>query len=262
MGCLVPGTVFKEFMIQQNQKIEIRAVLFDFDGTLRHNEPLAHHFFFDHAVALGAVDSARNRRQALHWSHQYWKGDGDVVADAERYVFDTPAFWLNYAHRYLLAFNCSPEQAETLAPELTRHMHEDYAPVHQADPDAHATLQALRDAGLVVGVVSNRDQPYTRLLETLDLAPLFDFSLAAGEVQSWKPDPQIFLHALERSGTLPGETVYVGDNYFADVVGARRAGLLPVLYDREGVFPEADCPVIETLAALQPLISMRSAGIA
>jgi FMN phosphatase YigB (HAD superfamily) len=39
----------------------------------------------------------------------------------------------------------------------------------------------------------------------------------------------------------------VGDNYWADVVGARRAGVTPVLLDPQGLFPEADCLVLDEL---------------
>jgi len=47
--------------------------------------------------------------------------------------------------------------------------------------------------------------------------------------------------------------MYVGDNYFADVVGARGAGLQPVLYDPAGIYPEANCPVIVSLDGLLEL---------
>ena len=52
----------------------------------------------------------------------------------------------------------------------------------------------------------------------------------------------------------PDETVYVGDNYYADVVGARRAGLQPVLYDPHLIFPDADCITICSLDKLIPVI--------
>ena len=67
-----------------------------------------------------------------------------------------------------------------------------------------------------MGVVSNRDKPYWEELVTFNLCPFFEFSLAAGEVQSWKPDAGIFQAALDRIGSLAEQTVYVGDNYFAD----------------------------------------------
>jgi FMN phosphatase YigB (HAD superfamily) len=52
-------------------------------------------------------------------------------------------------------------------------------------------------------------------------------------------------------GIEPGQAVYVGDNYFADVIGAQRAGMRAVLIDPEGLFPEADCPVIHKISELE-----------
>jgi FMN phosphatase YigB (HAD superfamily) len=48
--------------------------------------------------------------------------------------------------------------------------------------------------------------------------------------------------------------MYVGDNYFADIVGSHRAGLTPVLYDPASLFPEADCAVIKSLAEIPALL--------
>jgi putative hydrolase of the HAD superfamily len=72
----------------------------------------------------------------------------------------------------------------------------------------------------------------------------FDWLVAAGEVGVSKPDPAIFHLALERAGAPADQAVYVGDNYWADVVGAQRAGLRPVLLDPHRLFPEAVCPVL------------------
>jgi putative hydrolase of the HAD superfamily len=52
------------------------------------------------------------------------------------------------------------------------------------------------------------------------------------------------------------ETIYIGDNYYADVVGARRAGLRPVLYDPQGVFPEADCAIIKSFDELNSILKV------
>ena len=48
--------------------------------------------------------------------------------------------------------------------------------------------------------------------------------------------------------------MYVGDNYFADVIGARRAGLRPVLYDPRGIYPDASCEVIASFDGLSKLL--------
>ena len=82
----------------------------------------------------------------------------------------------------------------------------------------------------------------------------FQLVLAGGDVRMWKPEPYIFIHACERLNIAPTEAVYVGDNYFADVVGARRAGLLPVLYDPRGIFPDPGCPIIRSFPELTQLL--------
>ena len=48
--------------------------------------------------------------------------------------------------------------------------------------------------------------------------------------------------------------MYIGDNYFADIVGSQRAGLVPVLYDPISLFPEADCAVIKSFAEIPALL--------
>jgi FMN phosphatase YigB (HAD superfamily) len=54
---------------------------------------------------------------------------------------------------------------------------------------------------------------------------------------------------------LPAQAVvYVGDNYYADVVGARGAGLWPVLLDPDNLFPEAGCPLIPRMGDLPALL--------
>ena len=84
----------------------------------------------------------------------------------------------------------------------------------------------------------------------LGLDGIFEFTLAAGEIGIWKPDPAIFDKVLEMEGLQADRCVYVGDNYYADVVSARGAGLTPVLLDPKGVFPDADCKVIGRLPEL------------
>jgi FMN phosphatase YigB (HAD superfamily) len=117
-------------------------------------------------------------------------------------------------------------------------------------PDVPATLQSLKGAGYTLGVVSNRSEDYGHLLDSLGFGCLFDFAIAAGVVDSWKPDRAIFIHALQCAETSPDRALFVGDNYYADVIGAQRVGLRPVLYDPEDLFPDANCPVIRSIGDL------------
>ncbi|MEK0338355.1 MAG: HAD-IA family hydrolase, partial [Nitrosopumilus sp.] len=72
-----------------------------------------------------------------------------------------------------------------------------------------------------------------------------------GEVGTDKPEPPIFLAALQRAGVNASEAVHVGDQYKLDVIGARGVGITPVLIDRYDLYPEvSDCPRIHRLTEL------------
>jgi HAD superfamily hydrolase (TIGR01549 family) len=234
------------------------AVLFDLDGTLRHNLPSYNQAIFDYAVQLGAADSPERRRSALRWVHYYWAQSPEMLRDQETHGGLSEAFWIYYAYLTLINFGCPEAQAQALAPQVQQRMAGEYQPVDHVPPDAWDTLAALREAGFRLGVASNRSKPYGEQMAALGLEPFFQFALAAGEIKSWKPEPGIFLHAVELLGVQPGQTVYVGDNYYADSLGAANAGLRPVLLDPEGLFPEAACPVITSLGGLLGLLSAHS----
>ncbi len=154
-----------------------------------------------------------------------------------------------------LPWDVSPDQALHLAPEIYRHMTETFKPEDWVPQDVPLALQALRSSGFRLAVLSNRSRSFQEQLETIGLAGFFEFALAAGEIDSWKPDPGGFQHAVDLLKTPAEETLYVGDNYYADVVGARRAGLQALLIDPDSTFPDADCAVIRSMADLPALLA-------
>jgi putative hydrolase of the HAD superfamily len=228
----------------------IRAILFDLDGTLRYNQPSAEQTFFNIAADLGLTDTPERRRGAMRWAHRYWAQSETLLQDQAAFGGQSESFWTNYLRRHLISFECPEAQAEALAPELSRQMNTLYQPEGRVDPQTYATLGALQAAGFRLGLVSNRSKPCVEELALLGLDGYFEYVLAAGEVGCWKPNPGIFTHALAQMGLAPEQAVYVGDNYYADIVGAQRAGMQAVLVDPEGVFPEAGCRVIARVAEL------------
>ncbi|MEP0804379.1 MAG: HAD family hydrolase [Chloroflexota bacterium] len=232
----------------------IKAIFFDLDGTLRHSVPEGAQVFDEYLISLGYPINEEDRLRAMRWEYLYWANSPDLRDDLLAHSADTENFWIEYTRRRLVAVGLSPESAKELAPQVSAHMGEMYKPESIVPHDARRLLPALKEAGYLLAVVSNRDQPFHELLASHNLSEFFHFSLAGGEVDSYKPEPGIFQHALERANVAAQETVYVGDNYFADIVGARRAGLHPVLYDPNGIFPEADCATIKSFDELEGII--------
>ncbi|MCC6500260.1 MAG: HAD family hydrolase [Anaerolineales bacterium] len=231
----------------------IKAIFFDLDGTLRHNVPGGGEIFSDHVRSLGIQITDDDYSHGMRWEFLYWANSPDLVADLQKY--ENEKFWVNYSQRRLAALGVSPRQSKALAPKVSAYMREFYAPQSVVPDDAQKVLRELKERGYLMAVVSNRDRPFAEELESHGIADLFAFSLAGGEVDSYKPEPEIFVHALKRVSLQPEQVVYVGDNYFADVVGSRRAGLRPVLYDPGAYFPEADCAVIKSFEELIPAIA-------
>lgn len=83
----------------------------------------------------------------------------------------------------------------------------------------------------------------------LGLEPYLNFIVTSKEVGANKPEPAIFLAALERAGVDASEAVYIGDQYETDVIGARGVGIKPILIDRWDLLTEVDdCPRIHNLS--------------
>lgn len=245
-----PSSNMEDSLLSQNK---IKSILFDLDGTLRHNLPSGGEVFADYTAQLGLSINAEDRLRASRWENYYWANSLDLRNDRQTYLTE-PDFWNHYTHRQLVALGASSKQVKVLAPKVSQYMEESYHPETVLTEDALRVLADLHQAGFIMAVVSNREKPYQHEIENLDLSSFFVFSLAAGEVNSFKPDREIFIHACERMDVKPSEAVYVGDNYFADVVGSRRAGLQPVLYDPRRVFPDAECPVIISFDQLLSVI--------
>src|SRR5919109_2049994 len=200
----------------------IRAVLFDLDGTLRHNHPNGYEVFVEFLRELGYELNEAQLREGRRWTHHYWSVSPELQADLVEFQGETRGFWIRHTERQLRALGVNGD-LPALAARLGQLFDERYNPDHFVPEDVVPTLQRLQALGYTVGLVSNRLEPLEVLVKELGLADFFVFTLSAGQAESWKPDPRIFHRALELAGTTPEATVYVGGNYYAGGEGARAA---------------------------------------
>ena len=124
----------------------------------------------------------------------------------------------------------------------------------KAEVTSADTLAQLKARGLILGVVSNSDGRIESAFEQAGLSDYFDFFIDSFNVGVEKPDPEIFRLAADRADLAPHEAAYVGDLYWVDVVGARNAGLLPILYDPFELTSDADCLKIRSINELLTLV--------
>lgn len=106
--------------------------------------------------------------------------------------------------------------------------HAAWQPARMLATTTHALLEALRDRGLKVGLVSNALDPPELLhrdLAQMDVAKRLDVAVFSSEVGFRKPHPAIFERALDALGVDPADTLFVGDTLAADIAGAAALGM-------------------------------------
>lgn len=99
--------------------------------------------------------------------------------------------------------------------------------------DAHEVVDFLNSRGIKTGIISNASATLDGILKRVKLHGKFRHIVISEKAGVEKPNKQIFLKALRLAKSRAQETVYIGDNYVADIYGAKRAGLVPVWIQRK-----------------------------
>ncbi|MEM7331453.1 MAG: HAD family hydrolase [Chloroflexota bacterium] len=229
----------------------IQAFFFDLDGTLRIPTPSPVDAFIEIAKTLNIPISDKIERKVKLWAFEFWAQDKRIKEEMDR--LGMAQFWIYYSG--LLLDQVAPaENSLERAKYISNWFQNEYKPHDQLESTCLNTLFYLKEQGYLLGLISNRESPLDKAVEQLGLDGIFDFTLAAGEIGIWKPNPTIFWHVLSFFPHLsPNQCVYVGDNYFADSIGAQTAGLLPITFDPEFIYDSIDSIRIQKLEEIIPL---------
>ena len=102
-----------------------------------------------------------------------------------------------------------------------------------------------------IAVISNADGKIDAVLDRCGICDCFASITDSGNVGHEKPHPAIFAAALAAMKADPSESLYVGDVYSVDFVGARNAGMDAVLFDVAGAYCGLRDPRVASLAQLE-----------
>lgn len=164
-----------------------RLLLFDLDGTLANTDEMVVQSFY----ALYKIYKPRV-----------------VRSREELYYFSGPQI------RETLKKEFPDYDLEEMREAFARISKSLYAPYVTEYPDEIETLKALKEAGYLLGVVTNKGKPLTKYnLELCHLDDIFDVVITADDVAAAKPDPQGIFKAMEVLGIKDKKDVlYIGDN--------------------------------------------------
>ncbi len=231
----------------------MKAVLFDAGGTLVH---------IDYARVAEAVERATDRKLPLDGfvAAEYAGRAAVEAAMAENHGTTDGLRWTIHFGAMLGELGLTDDEFHLATPEIIAE-HKRSNLWSQPLPGTAEGLAALRGRGLIVGCVSNADGTVDQLLDRAGLLAELLFVVDSGKVGIEKPDPRIFEIALELAGVPADAAVYVGDMYPVDVVGARRAGLTPILMDPLGRYGDRDCRTAPDVPAVcRQLVSLLDAA--
>ncbi|MDQ3875934.1 MAG: HAD family hydrolase [Actinomycetota bacterium] len=207
----------------------LEAVLFDVDFTLvRPGPELGPEGYVRVARRHGLeLDPARHdeaRARALETLQR----DPDLRHDEE--------IWIAFTERIVRGMGGNSDRARRIAVEIESAW--ERSENFDLYEDAMPVLDELRRHGLKLGLVSNG----ARDIEEFVAHHRLDVDAAVGSRSHGKvkPDPTIFLAALQRLGVAPGAAAMVGDSMEDDVQGARAVGVRAFLIDRADRYPDVE----------------------
>jgi putative hydrolase of the HAD superfamily len=251
----------------RNPRYKISAVLFDLGDTL---------------LNFGRIDTTHLFRQGARLSYDFLKQQRQPVGSFRWY------FWVNLLRirfRYWLS-NLTGRDFDTL--ELLKKVgtqkgikldqrqwqhlawlwYEPLSKIASIEPKLKDTLNALKNLGLKLGIVSNTFVNRSSLekhLSQLNILNFFTVRLYSYEFSLRKPDPEMFKVAAERIGEAVNNILYVGDRVDKDIEPAVRSGMyaaLKVAHTNVGKKLPEGAWKITSLAELPALIEKINAEVA
>jgi putative hydrolase of the HAD superfamily len=233
--------------------VSYRAVFFDAGETLVHPHPSFLELFqsilereghpIELDAAIGGLSVVSDRFAMMAKTGQIWSNSAEK----------SRVFWMGVYGDLLERVGV--RDTDGLADVLYRAFTD--LDNYRLFPDVERTLDKLQAAGLRLGLVSNFEEWLELLLERLGVTAYFETRVISGVEGIEKPDERIFRLALDRTGMEAGASVYVGDNPVFDTQPAEAIGMLGVLLDRRGRYPEHAGIRIRTLDELPAAIGLR-----
>lgn len=225
---------------------KFEAIFFDMGETLVYQQPTADEVFFQVLEEHGWSISREEQLAGLRWARKASSSYDVRLRENEMSPEELWGIFLRDLLEVLGIRDATPRQLKEIAAILR-----DLPSKMVCPPEVPALLGELQQAGYHLGIISNWDHTLEEHCERHGLSRYFDGIYASFVVGSSKPDAGIFRHALDQAGVPPQRALHVGDNYHADVLGARAIGMHPVLLDPNDIYQAADCAVIRSIADLR-----------
>lgn len=226
----------------------VRAVIFDFGGTLANIAPTHQWLFLRACHELGIdVDPERIAdAENVGWEpYQTPLGPAHVEASVSGDAFARFKTALLEQRLAAAGVEAPPEVRRAAAARIYQ-LDTDPA-MYRLYDDAVPTLEALKGRGLTLGVLSNHEWDLPNLVDGLGIGRYMQAVVTSARVGYRKPHPRMFQAICEAMGVAPDEALMVGDSVSADVEGARAFGMRALYLQRGDGPAPMGVPTVQSL---------------
>ncbi len=234
-------------------------VLFDAGGTLLGTNTDSEHwyeqFFVDACAEQGHVVTVAQVHDVLRRANRCKLFERRCSSDEQTRQFWHHIYSTAFADLLGARFNHPPAVIDHLAAEyIDRFEAGEFTKLFR---DTRPALEALRELGMPMGIVSNFGTYLNRFLEQTDITEFFQVVVISAVEGCEKPNADIYDLALKRCAPVPADRIlFVGDSPDEDYVAAERHGMKALLIDRHDRHVErTNVARIARLTELPDLIS-------
>ena len=225
----------------------VKAVLFDLDNTLfdhRHASKSAIGVVREGCEVFGAKPLEELELEAHRLLEETFEGvlAGAITVEEAR------------VERFRRLISWSGEKpALDDAAEMAARYREAYQKARRPIPGAVELLRRLRRSEVTVGIVTdNFTAEQQDKIACCGLDGYIDFLVTFEQIGSTKRETKIFETALRKADCRADEAVMVGDNFDADVIGARPAGIRVVWFNRDGLLTNPAPDLAAEITSFEP----------
>ena len=233
----------------------IKAIFFDWFNTLAHYQPPREELESQALKELGFAVSPKALSPGVYLADKYLYEENGRIPIRQRNREEQNKLYTRF-HRIILKEAGISADDDTVAKLLFRMLELNNKMTFVLFDDVSATLKGLKEKKLKLGLLTNLQTEVDSMCRNLGIADFLDFTVTSAEVGADKPQPPIFLKALELARVQAGEAIHVGDQYQNDVLGARGVGISPILLDRADYYADVtDCPRIRSLTEVSKYLN-------
>lgn len=217
--------------------MNVKAIIFDINGTLIniHTDEGCEEIYrgISHFLTYQGIHI---HRWALR--DEYYKiMDAQRSASVEDFPeFDAVALWREFLRRRPEACQALPEEKLRVLPLVLAEMYRGISRFRlRLYPEVKNILDDLAQRYKLAALSDAQSAWAVPELRALDLDRYFDPIIVSGDYGFRKPDRRIFQAALDGLGVEPREALFVGNDMFRDVYGAKQLDLRTIyFYSNQG----------------------------